>query len=96
MQADSQAIRANRPIEGGANQIENGLRLNAERATEQSFGDRDSESDGLVLTLIEPMVSLGVQLIGGELQRGKRGIQSGIRVWFTTRRQSGRQRQWLE
>lgn len=78
VQANSQAIRADGPIEGGTNQIENGFGLNGERATKQAFGDRDSQSDGFVLALFEPMVSLSVQLIRGVLQRGKSGIQSRI------------------
>ncbi len=71
VQADLQMICSDGPFEGGANQIENGFGLNVERATQQPFGDSDSDADSFLLALVEPMVTLSVQLIGSGLQCGE-------------------------
>lgn len=89
VEADVDAVCADRAFEGGADQVDHGFGMSGQCATEQSFGDGDAESDGFFLALVEPAVALGVQLLGGGVQRGECGLQLRLGSRFRSRRLDG-------
>ncbi len=78
VEADAQVIRADGPFECGANQVDHGFGMSGQCALEETLGDRDTEPNCLCLALVEPAVSLGVQLFGGGVQHGECRLHARI------------------
>ena len=78
VEADAQVIRTDGPCECGADQVDHGFRLRGQCAMQESLGDGHTEANGFGLALVEPAVSLSVQLFGGGVQCGESGLHAGI------------------